>query len=310
MNIHRLNLFCTVVKCGGFSKAARRLHLSQQAVSSQVAQLESRLGFPLFVRQGRHVQLTPEGREMYQRAVRLLEQAEALEAWVAQVRQRQKQIVSVLCSTTPGAYVVPSVLSQLQERFPKVDVHLRLLKTPEIPAALEDIELLDFVVFINPIETPHLKAHPVAKDSIWLVAHRDHPLAPQDGQTTLHELAQHPIVLRRSQCDLRQHLLDVYARHGIEPKVTYVESLEACRVAVTHGYGITYLSSYTVHELVTTRVLRRLDVPELRHHRPVYLGMRPGYTLSEPAALMLELVRNRLRELDLQAAAMEAGKPY
>lgn len=246
---------------------------------------------------------------MYQRAVRLLEQADALEEWAAQVRQRQKQTVSVLCSTTPGAYVVPSVLSQLQERFPKVDVHLRLLKTPEIPAALEDIGPLDFVVFINHIETPHLEAQPVAKDSIWLVAHRDHPLARQGGQATLEQLAQHPIVLRRSQCDLRQHFLDVCARHGIEPQITYVESLEACRTAVSHGYGITYLSSYTVHELVTTRVLHRLDVPELRHQRIVYLGTRPGYTLSEPAALMLQLVRERLKQLDLQAAAIEAAQP-
>lgn len=307
MNLHRLRLFHTVVECDGFSNAAKHLHLSQQAVSSQVAQLENSLGFALFIRQGRNIRLTAEGRQMYERAARLLNEAASLERWAAQVRQRQKHTVSILSSSTPGAYVVPSVLSLLQERFPKIDVSLRLLRTPEIPAVLPDIDLLDFVVFVNEMETDHLRFEPLARDTIWVLVHRDHPLARIKGSVSIEQLAIHPIVLRRGLCDLRQHLLETFEKSGIEPKIAYVGSLEECRTAVTHGYGVTYLSNYSVHELVGTGVLRRLDVVELRHYRTVYFGLRPGHTLSEPAAHMLQLVRDKLAELERQARAIESG---
>ena len=53
VNFHHLHYFWAVAKDGNLTRTARRLHVSQSALSSQIKQLEDQLGEPLFVRQGR-----------------------------------------------------------------------------------------------------------------------------------------------------------------------------------------------------------------------------------------------------------------
>ncbi|WP_345497276.1 LysR family transcriptional regulator [Nocardia callitridis] len=71
-DLRRLQQFVCVAELSGFSRAAERLHLSQQALSSSVARLESQLGVTLFDRTGRQVRMTAAGRALYERASALL----------------------------------------------------------------------------------------------------------------------------------------------------------------------------------------------------------------------------------------------
>lgn len=59
MDFKQLRSFVEVIRQGGFTQAARTLHISQSAVSKQIAQLEQSLGTPLLERQGSHIHLTP-----------------------------------------------------------------------------------------------------------------------------------------------------------------------------------------------------------------------------------------------------------
>ena len=67
-----MEVFVRVVDRGGFSRAARELRMTPSAVSKLVARLEARLGAHLVHRSTRKLQLTPEGRKFYERAVRVL----------------------------------------------------------------------------------------------------------------------------------------------------------------------------------------------------------------------------------------------
>ena len=72
MEFKHLRTFVEVVQLGGFTQAAHSLHISQSAVSKQVAQLEHSLGTPLFDRLGSHVRLTAAGNVVLQRANSML----------------------------------------------------------------------------------------------------------------------------------------------------------------------------------------------------------------------------------------------
>ena len=65
ISLDSYKIFCTVVKTGNMSAAAKELFISQPAVSMAVKQLEERLGSPLFVRTTKGVLLTPEGKILY-----------------------------------------------------------------------------------------------------------------------------------------------------------------------------------------------------------------------------------------------------
>ena len=72
MEFKQLRTFVEVARAGGFTPAAHTLHISQSAVSKQVAQLEHNLGTPLFDRLGSHVRLTAAGTVVLQRAEGML----------------------------------------------------------------------------------------------------------------------------------------------------------------------------------------------------------------------------------------------
>src|SRR6185436_12319714 len=72
MNLRHLRAFAAVVDAGGVARAAGGLHLSQPALSRQIAALEQELGVALFDRVGRRVQLTPEGEDLLRHGRRLL----------------------------------------------------------------------------------------------------------------------------------------------------------------------------------------------------------------------------------------------
>ena len=64
MNLHHLRAFLAVARTGGFTQAARELHLTQPTVSSSVAELERGMGVRLFNRGSRRAELTIEGRTL------------------------------------------------------------------------------------------------------------------------------------------------------------------------------------------------------------------------------------------------------
>src|SRR5712692_5733856 len=80
LNLHQLNVLCTVARLGSFTRAAEALFIGQPAVSQHVAALERTLGVPLVYRAGRGVRLTEAGAHVVdfgERVARLLEQLHA-----------------------------------------------------------------------------------------------------------------------------------------------------------------------------------------------------------------------------------------
>src|SRR5947209_18417443 len=77
-DLRRLRHFVAVVDASGFTTAARQLHLSQQALSSSVQQLEREMGAALLVRAGRRITLTPAGKTLLDEGRTLLAAAQTV----------------------------------------------------------------------------------------------------------------------------------------------------------------------------------------------------------------------------------------
>lgn len=95
LNFHHLHYFWAVAKDGSLTKAARRLHVSQSAISTQIRQLEEQLGHSLFVRSARSMQLTETGRVALGYADSIFSAGDELMAVVTQKRQASRQILRV-----------------------------------------------------------------------------------------------------------------------------------------------------------------------------------------------------------------------
>lgn len=128
-----------------FTAAAKKLYISQPALSLTIRKLEEALGYPVFERSGKAVSLTPPG-EKYIRAVEKILQIQAdLEKELDDMRLLQTGTLTVGCSTVISTYVLPGVLKTFMEKYPHIQVELKVEKSLVLGQLLERGEV-DLVI--------------------------------------------------------------------------------------------------------------------------------------------------------------------
>ncbi len=112
-----LEVFVQVAEHGSFSAAARHLGVSPSATSKIVARMEARLGAQLLLRSTRRVQLTPEGRQLYERGQRVLADLQEAEA-AASLRSTPKGVVRINSSSSTGQAILVPLMARLMHQYP------------------------------------------------------------------------------------------------------------------------------------------------------------------------------------------------
>jgi len=118
--------FARAGSLGSYTAAARALGISPSAVSKSVQRLEQQLGLPLFTRTTRSLTLTQEGRDLHERALRLLREAEEIEQAVLVAKSEPAGTLKIAAAAPIGVHMLPPVLARLKARYPKLSVDLRL----------------------------------------------------------------------------------------------------------------------------------------------------------------------------------------
>ena len=129
MGIDRLTgliAFARAGSLGSYTAAARSLSISPSALSKSIQRLEKQLGVSLFARTTRSLTLTPEGRDLHERALRLLHDAEEIEQAAKAARTEPAGTLRIAASLPIGLHVIAPVLPQFRRLHPKVNIDLRL----------------------------------------------------------------------------------------------------------------------------------------------------------------------------------------
>lgn len=119
-------VFARVVESGSFAEAARRLNVSRAAVSSQIKQLEDRLGVRLLHRSTRSLSMTDAGRSYYKSCVLIAEEAIFADQKVRNLTDEPTGRISVTCSTNFGLKRIVPLLSEFRKQNPKVELDIVL----------------------------------------------------------------------------------------------------------------------------------------------------------------------------------------
>jgi DNA-binding transcriptional LysR family regulator len=124
MDLSELRIFRAVVREGGVTRAAERLHRVQSNVTTRVRQLEDDLGTALFVREGKRLHLTPAGQTLLGYADRLLALADEARDAVQDPRPRGVFRLGAMEST--AAVRLPGPLHEFHRRYPGVQLEMRI----------------------------------------------------------------------------------------------------------------------------------------------------------------------------------------
>jgi DNA-binding transcriptional LysR family regulator len=180
MNPDQLKTFLAVRKHLNFTRAAEERFLSQPAVSRQMQQLARELGAPLFEQIGKSLHLTDAGRTLAPLAEELLGNIDrAVEVTRAHRSARRGQL-RIGASTTPGLYLLPSVLGQFHRTYPDVELRYSVENSSSIEKKIIRNELdLGFVG--AHLSNDNLHSTSIADDEIICFVSSMHPLSSRSS---------------------------------------------------------------------------------------------------------------------------------
>src|SRR5512142_953572 len=127
VEVHELEVFIAAAEFENFSAAARKLHLSQPAISFQIQALEQQLNVQLFQRTGRRITLTEAGRDLLPMAREMLNYSTRIEETMCARQGIVKGAVHIGCSTSPGKYILPHLIGAFRRRYPAVQFSVHVM---------------------------------------------------------------------------------------------------------------------------------------------------------------------------------------
>lgn len=125
MTLHQLKIVAAVARHGSITNAARELHISQPSVFQQVKSVEQSCGIKLYVKSGKGIELTPEGKKFEAEVREILQRIERLEEKYRAARGAKREILSVGGSHAPSVSILPSLLGAFKKRHPDLQVILQ-----------------------------------------------------------------------------------------------------------------------------------------------------------------------------------------
>ncbi|MGH2450966.1 MAG: LysR family transcriptional regulator [Candidatus Limnocylindria bacterium] len=207
---------------GSFGRAAERLGYTQSAVSQQIAALERLVGHRLVERPGgpRPVSLTEAGDLLLRHAAGIVARLQAAQADLTAFAEGSAGTLRIGTYQSVGARVLPQVLRDFREAWPKVEIHLS--ESADDGGLLELVERgeLDLCFVMLPVEQGPFESLELMRDPHVLVLPADAPLARRGRTPTLREVAELPLIGFR-QCRSLHQVETRFRDAGLEPRVVF-----------------------------------------------------------------------------------------
>ena len=300
LDVGHLEMMDAIDREGTVTGAARRLHLTQPAVSHRLKALETRLGIELFRREAGRMALTQEGSRLLASARAVLEELERVEHDLGQMRAGYQGVLRITTECYTCYHWLPTILRRFRERFPRVDLQIvpEATHTP-IETMLE--KRLDLAIVHNPVVASGVVARELFADELVAIVPPEHELAERQhleaddfaGLTLiLHSRPEESVLIR-----------ELLRPAGVEPaRVLELQLTEAVVETVKAGLGVSVVARWTIARDLAAGSLVGVPITEGGLHRTWYAAMPEARAGAPALTALVELL-----ERDALAAVSSCG---
>jgi len=284
MNLKHLETFIMVADLQSFTAAARRLYMSQPAVSFQIKSLEEDLHVTLFQRREKKLGLTPAGRLLYPEAKKMVVRYQKIKSGIEDLRGLKTGHLVAGASTTPGEYLLPLLVGGFGKKYPGINISLRVAGSGQVFQWLKDREI-DLGLTGSTAPGNWATCRPWIDDELVLIVPPDHPWA---GRESINpgELMDWPIILREAGSGTRRSLEEKLIKGGLDPArlnlTMELGSTRAIITAVQAGLGVSVVSCWAARDALELGRIKKVPCP-LEMVRPLYL-VTGKHSLESPVA--------------------------
>jgi len=243
--LRQLRYLVTVCETLSFRRAAEVCHVAQPTLSDQIRELEERLKVQLVERSRRKVIMTPLGREIADRARRVLRDVQDIIDLADRGRHILEGTLRLGVLPSLGPYLLPLILPYLHQRYPKLRLYLREDKAAELLEQLDDGEL-DLLIFPVPVKRDGFSVAELFREPLWLALPGTHALSAKEllQPTDLKGLT---ILALDSGHSLHAEVLALCREYGAQPLLDFATtSLDTLRQMAVMEVGATLLPALYV----------------------------------------------------------------
>jgi DNA-binding transcriptional LysR family regulator len=297
-----LQTFFVVAQVGQISEAARRLHLSQPAVTGHIRRLESNLETTLFIRSARGVTLTPIGARLRERLQHVFTELEQVLGELDLSRD-VSGIVSLAASTTLARYFVPRIFLRFHQYHPAAGINLIMGNTEQVLGHLRE-HRVGLGLVEGHQHSPGVRLEEFLSDEIVPICATRIPdprlrraISEMKSACDLEGI---PVIWREPGAGTRRVVENTLIESGLNPKNFdqrfALGSPEAIKSLVIAGLGVGFFSRWEIQHEVALGLLRPVKIPGL-HIRRMFSWAIPSGEMGGLAGAFYQFANSIRNEL-------------
>ncbi|MZK50902.1 LysR family transcriptional regulator [Clostridium beijerinckii] len=314
MNFLNLEYFLTAAEELNFTKAAKKLFISQQSLSSHISKLENDLGVELFNRTV-PLTLTPAGKSLVKNAVRILDLKEQSVKELADIKDFKRGDLFIGASHTRGRAFLPEILPYYNERFPNINLHLLEGNSKELDAALLKGDV-DLIIGMLPFNVENVEIVPLCNEEVLMVV-PDNILVKyfpnnymevkqkleKDMDITL--LKDCPFLMVNAKNRVRIIADEMFNEKEIKPNIILeTESIETVLALSVKGMGITFYPRTLMNNkdlIFDKNTITGVNLYHLKYnktHGTLAIGYQKNRYVSQALKEFIELAKDKYGNIE------------
>ncbi len=274
ITLQQMEALISLVEERSFSRAAKRMLLTQPALTKNIRNVEACLGVKVVNRSNTGVSLTPEGKILYDVAQRMVKMRKEVGEKIKKLHENTGGDIYVGASTIPATYILPHAMSAFKKVHPDIRIFIKTEDSQEVLNMVLDRGVEIGCIGKEPFNQK-LTAQPVWSDRLILVVPKHHRWI-RKGSIDISELLLEPFVLREKGSATRD-VFEVYLKEKKSISLPQLNicgelgSSEAIKEAVIAGLGVSVLSAHAVKRELASRLLYEIPITSCRMERKFYL---------------------------------------
>ncbi|GAM55298.1 rubisCO operon transcriptional regulator [Vibrio ishigakensis] len=297
----QLEILLAVYEGGSIKSASEALFLTQPTVSMQLKKLTEAIGLPLYHQVGRKLKFTDAGLATAETAKKILLDCEELDMRLSSLRGLESGTLR-LAVTTTAKYFIPHLLGPFCERYPGIDIQLKIANRQQVIERLEN-RADDFYVFSHLPEELDLDVIEFMSNDLVAIAESNHPFAKKKS-VSLEEFCQEDFLIREVGSGTRYATEAFFKKQQHQPNIKMtIASNEAIIHSVLSRLGVSILSAHTI-AFGNIKDVKVVNVESLPIRTTWSFSWTPSVPMSPIAKVFLNYVETEGRDVMQQVVRL------
>lgn len=249
VNFNQLRVFYNVAQYNNCSLAAKKLFITQPAVTAQIKHFEDECELLLFKRMGNKLFLTEEGKIIYEHARQIFKLEQELNNLINDIKMLRKGRLRIGTARTYARYVFPMLVSHFHKDYPDIQVVLDEGSSHELINSLYDLRNEIAIISKTVVKNiDDIQIIPIFYEDLKLIVGPNHHLNSKK-QISIEELKQEPIIMKEKGSGTRNVVDEVFKKYNIKPNILMeVSDAEVIKLLVQNDEAISFLVNQAVSD--------------------------------------------------------------